>query len=143
MVPKLASVMTPFPYSIAIGASVEEAKKLMKKHHIRHLPVTKKEQVIGILSERDIYLTKAIIAQFADDVDIKVSEAFVPKPYKVELDEPLEVVLREMAERHIGSAIVTKKGKLAGIFTSTDACLAYANHIAAARGDFSSAPELA
>jgi CBS domain-containing protein len=36
------------------------------------------------------------------------------------------VVAGTMAKRHIGSAIITKKEKLAGIFTSTDACRALA-----------------
>ena len=31
-----------------------------------------------------------------------------------------------MAERHIGSALVTRGGKLVGIFTTTDACRALA-----------------
>jgi CBS domain-containing protein len=31
-----------------------------------------------------------------------------------------------MAERHLGSALVTRGGKLVGIFTTTDACRALA-----------------
>jgi acetoin utilization protein AcuB len=43
-------------------------------------------------------------------------------PYIVDLHEPLDNVLITMAERHIGSAIVTRAGKLVGMFTAVDAC---------------------
>ena len=39
---------------------------------------------------------------------------------------PVAIVARTMAEHHIGSALVTKDGKLVGIFTVTDACRALA-----------------
>jgi hypothetical protein len=32
-----------------------------------------------------------------------------------------------MAEHHIGSAVITRHDKLAGMFTTSDACRAYAN----------------
>jgi hypothetical protein len=34
-----------------------------------------------------------------------------------------------MAERHIGSAIVTKAGKLVGMFTSMDACRSFGGYL--------------
>jgi len=37
--------------------------------------------------------------------------------------------LIEMAERRIGSAIVTRKGEIAGLFTATDACRCFAEHL--------------
>ncbi|MFX8848650.1 CBS domain-containing protein, partial [Acinetobacter baumannii] len=39
---------------------------------------------------------------------------------------PVAEVARVMAEKRIGSAIVTKNNKLVGIFTVTDACRALA-----------------
>jgi CBS domain-containing protein len=44
----------------------------------------------------------------------------------VEADVPLDRVAAAMAERHVGSALVTKAGKLVGVFTGTDACRALA-----------------
>jgi CBS domain-containing protein len=40
----------------------------------------------------------------------------------VDSNTPLDHVVEEMAERRIGSALVTHHGTLAGIFTVTDAC---------------------
>ena len=39
-----------------------------------------------------------------------------------ERDTPLDQVVTEMAERRIGSALITHHDKLVGIFTVTDAC---------------------
>jgi CBS domain-containing protein len=44
----------------------------------------------------------------------------------VDAGEPAEAVAAAMAERHLGSALVTRAGKLVGIFTTTDACRALA-----------------
>ena len=48
----------------------------------------------------------------------------VPPPYTVELTAPLGPVLLEMARLHVGSAIVMRSGRLAGIVTETDICRA-------------------
>ena len=47
----------------------------------------------------------------------------------VDLNEPLETVLLTMAERHIGSALVTRQGRLAGVFTAVDACRTFGEYI--------------
>jgi CBS domain-containing protein len=49
--------------------------------------------------------------------------------YSIERNERLDCVLTEMAERHIGSAIVTDSGKIAGVFTATDACRTFAEFL--------------
>ncbi|MCG8534044.1 MAG: CBS domain-containing protein, partial [Pseudomonadales bacterium] len=42
------------------------------------------------------------------------------RTYVVDIHAPLENVLRVMAEKHLGSALVTKNDKLAGILTQND-----------------------
>jgi CBS domain-containing protein len=49
--------------------------------------------------------------------------------YIVDLATPLAAVLRHMAEHRIGSAVVTRRDKLAGVFTATDACRAFADYL--------------
>jgi acetoin utilization protein AcuB len=64
-----------------------------------------------------------------DEWELKVHEAYVDRPCVVPASTPVAAVARTMAEHHIGSAIVTKNGKLVGIFTVTDACRALAEII--------------
>lgn len=123
--------MTPFPYSIEIGDHVAKAKALMKEHDIRHLPVTKDGELTGIVSDRDLQWVIAMVAsnRLSSEEDITVGEIYQKDVYKADLEERCDFVLENMAERHIGSTLITKHGKLVGIFTSTDACRAFADHL--------------
>ena len=121
--------MTPFPYSIALDATLKEAEELMEEHNIRHLPVTRGHDVVGIVTQRDIVAAQARGQADCGELQPAVSDVYVPEVYVVDLSEPLRNVLIEMADRHIGSAIVTRNGKLAGVFTSVDVCRSFADFI--------------
>jgi len=56
----VGSIMTEKVISASADATVEECMALMTDHHIRHLPVTGKGRVIGVVSLGDI--VKAIIS---------------------------------------------------------------------------------
>jgi CBS domain-containing protein len=51
--------MTRDPLTVAPDTSVEKARELMLEHHFRHLPVTQGEELLGIISMRD--LTRASV----------------------------------------------------------------------------------
>ncbi len=115
-IPEVKLVMTTFPWSIDIEDSLGRARKLMEEQNIRHLSVTEEGTLVGVLTERDLsHLAKRKGHR-------TVRDGCVLGVYVVELTEPLDRVLLEMAERRIGSALVTKRDKLVGIFTVTDAC---------------------
>jgi acetoin utilization protein AcuB len=128
--PQLKNVMTPFPYSVDIEAPVEDARQFMREHKIRHLPVTENGALKGLVSDRDIKLMLGPDFAYPDKTTLKVRDVMVEDSYTVDLAAPLDEVLRHMAEHRLGSAIVTRKGKLAGMFTSTDACRAFADFLA-------------
>ena len=118
-IPGVASVMTPFPYSVEIDAPVREADALMRSHDLRHVPVRDGEDIVGVVTDRDIFLG---LGSDGDADRVPVRAVCVGDPYLVDLHVPLDLVVLEMAERHKGSAVVLRHGKLAGIFTATDAC---------------------
>jgi CBS domain-containing protein len=125
--PRLKNVMTPFPYSVAAEAPIEQAVEFMREHNIRHLPVTTKGALTGLVTDRDIKLVLG--PDFAYPRDLKVRDAIVKDCYVFDLATPLTAVLRHMTENRIGSAVVTRRGKLAGVFTSNDACRAFADYL--------------
>ena len=47
-------VMTRNVYTVALDTSPEDCIALMNLHHIRHLPVVEKDQLMGVLSIRDV-----------------------------------------------------------------------------------------
>ena len=119
--PKMLSVMVPFPYSITSNAALTDAEAMMKQHNIHHLPVVDNEDIIGIISARD--LLKAVsLGHKLDDIDgLEVGDLVTHRAYMVDINDPLSEVLTSMVDNHIGSAIVLREGDIAGIFTAIDA----------------------
>jgi acetoin utilization protein AcuB len=132
-VPTVKSVMTAFPYSVEKDSPVSEALEFMRQHKIRHLPVTQSGELLGVVSDRDIKLMLGPDFAYPDAQELKVEEAMVENAYIVDDATPLDKVLNHMAEERIGSAIVTRSGKLVGVFTSSDACRAFAEYLASGR----------
>jgi acetoin utilization protein AcuB len=127
--PLLKNLMTPFPYSVARHAPIGEARMLMLKHHIRHLPVTDGSQLVGVITDRDIKLFLGPELGNPDPVSSTVEDAYLADCYVVDIHTQVLPVLKHMAEKHVGSAIVTSKGRIAGIFTFVDVCRAFAEHL--------------
>ena len=125
-IPTLRTCMTPFPYTVDIHETASDALLKMEEHGIRHLPVTEQHDLMGVVSERDL---KNALGWNKTQVEILVRDIYHPDLYTVELDAYLPGVLRELAERQIGCAVVLRQGKLAGIFTLTDACKHFADSI--------------
>ena len=125
--PRLKDLMRPFPYTVDSEAPIERAVELMREHKIRHLPVTTKGALTSLVTDRDIKLVLG--PDFAYPRDLKVRDAMVKDCYIVDLAEPLSAVLRHMAEHRIGCAVVTRRGKLAGVFTTNDACRGFADYL--------------
>jgi acetoin utilization protein AcuB len=124
--PAVKLMMTPFPYSIEIDASLTAAQAMMEEHDIHHLPVSAAGRLVGIVSKHDIETTLASEGNGETPESLTVKSCCVSRIYVIGLAEPLDAVLHEMAERHIGSALVVKGEKLAGIFTATDAFRGFA-----------------
>lgn len=121
--------MTAFPYSINVDAAIGEARALMLEHRVHHLPVTRGNDLVGIVSDRDIKLLLGPELGSPDPKELTVEDAYVAHGYVVDLDTPLHEVLATMAELHIGATLVTHHGRLAGIFTATDACRVFAGYL--------------
>ncbi|MBV6396287.1 MAG: Inosine-5'-monophosphate dehydrogenase [Anaerolineales bacterium] len=50
----IKDVMTPRMVTVTRAASVEECSALMKEYRIRHLPVVEDDQLVGLVSMRDV-----------------------------------------------------------------------------------------
>jgi acetoin utilization protein AcuB len=119
-IPQIQKHMTTSPHSIGSDQTIAKATVMMEEYHIRHLPVLRGGQLIGILTDRDVKL----IGTFRD-VDpgkLKVEEAMTESPYSVSPEAPLDEVVETMAAHKYGSAVVMQNNKVVGIFTTVDAC---------------------
>lgn len=132
-IPHLKSLMTPFPYTIESDDLVSEAINLMKQHSIHHLPVIVDGRPSGMISARDIASATKLHEQSSKEIiktaKLKVKDLFSTDVYLANLEEPIDNVLYQMATNRYDATIVIKDGRLAGIFTVGDACMAFAKHL--------------
>ncbi len=129
--PSVAALMKSCPYFAQPNDTVAQIDRLMKEHDIRHIPIKQGEQVVGIVSERDLRWMRSPALLLPDPEEIPVAHVQINNPYTVEITTPLNKVLQEMSERKIGAAVVVKSGELAGIVTVTDICSALAEVLTA------------
>ena len=123
--------MTESPITVERIQPMSAAHRLMREHHIRHLPVTAKGRLVGVVSQRDLHFVETL-----RDVDpdvVLVEEAMTETPYTVGPGARLETVARTMAARRIGSVVVVDRGRVVGLFTATDALRALSEQLAARR----------
>jgi CBS domain-containing protein len=128
-VTRVATVMTPFPYSVDAREDLRTAHAMMGEHGIRHLPVMREGKLAGIVSERELEVALEVIGERDPEIQLPVWAICRREPYTVEIDAPLAEVADAMANEHIGSVLVTRKGKLAGIITTVDICRAFAEMV--------------
>jgi len=123
-IPTIQKYMTTVPYSIGADETLAAASKLMDRHNVRHLPVLEGDELLGVLTDRDLKFVETF--QDVDPSTLTVAEAMIEKPYSVGPDAPLDDVASTMASEKYGSAIVVQNHKVVGIFTTVDACRALA-----------------
>lgn len=116
--PTVELYMTPSPHTIAHDQPLAEAHRIMRAHGIRHLPVVDGDQLVGLLSQRDLHLFETL-----DDVDpeqVPVREAMTQEIYSVSPSTTVSEVAAQMADSKLGSAVVVDGGRVVGIFTAVD-----------------------
>ena len=116
--------MAPSPYTISSTATLFEAHEQMTAHNIRHLPVMNGDEVVGVISQRDLVVARCLAG--CDMAIAMVAEMMTEDVYAVEVGTDVREVSLNMYARKIGSAIVTDGGKLVGVFTTVDALHALA-----------------
>jgi acetoin utilization protein AcuB len=116
--------MTTSPHTIGEDQPMAIAHRMMREHRVRHLPVLRGAKIVGLISDRDLNFVETL--KDVDPKKVLVSEAMSASPYVVSPDSPLDEVVAEMAEHKYGSAVVVQHEKVVGIFTTVDACTAFA-----------------
>jgi acetoin utilization protein AcuB len=117
--------MTASPYSIGFDQPCSSAYAALKKHDIRHLPVLQGGALVGVISDRDLYMLETL--KDVDTGKLSVEEAMSTAVYAVSPETPLDEVLTTMADRKYGSAVVMNGAQVVGIFTTVDVCRAFAD----------------
>lgn len=129
----IGDVMTAHLWVIGEDAPLRQARNVMVEHEIHHLPVVQGDRCVGMLTDRDVKRALDPDLGLPPKDELFVRDICVFDVYAVGPDEPLERVLREMADRHIGSALVVTGRQVRGILTASDACRVFADFLRAAQ----------
>jgi acetoin utilization protein AcuB len=76
-------------------------------------------KLVGIVSERDLYLIETL--RDVNPEDVRVEEAMTVRTYCVSPETSLEEVAGQMAEHKYGCALVLEGDAVVGMFTTVDA----------------------
>jgi acetoin utilization protein AcuB len=115
----IGDVMTPQPLTIGRDQKLDTAHRMMAENGIRHLPVLEHGDLVGVVSQRDLYFVETIAG--VDKLSDKVEDAMSTDARKFGPDAPLADVAGEMFEHRLGCAVVVERDRVVGIFTAMDA----------------------
>jgi acetoin utilization protein AcuB len=127
----IGDFMTAAPHTIGDAETIATAHHVMRTHHVRHLPVLRQGELVGMVSERDLLFIEGL--PHVDVNTVLVEEAMSERPVALSPHTSLEWAAAEMAQRKLGSVVVTEGERVVGVFTCVDALRALQHLIAQAR----------
>ena len=113
-------IMTSPVVSIHPDVSLQEAYRTMQERGIRHLPVVDGDNLVGIVTDRDLRLATSALVPTPFAPGGKVSAVMCRTPVTADAMDPVEDAARTLREQKIGSLPVMDDGKLIGIITGLD-----------------------
>ncbi|OYD26257.1 CBS domain-containing protein [Oceanimonas baumannii] len=120
----VSEIMSSRVLGLSPSASLAEARTLMQRHHIRHLPVIENEALIGLVSQRDILaaqessLEQGRNGQFLEQH--RLSEIMITGVTTVSPHAGIREAALYLQKHKYGCLPVVNKGKLVGIVTDSD-----------------------
>jgi acetoin utilization protein AcuB len=124
---RVADWMTETVLAVETFDSIAIARQLMAKHRVNQLPVLDNNNLVGIVTDRDIrdaYPTSMMINR-AEEIDrfadkITVEEVMTHDVFIVRPETALVTAVGLLRRHRIGSLPVIKNQKLVGIITRSD-----------------------
>jgi len=123
----VSNIMTNHVYSINQRARLQDAITIFKKHRIHHLPVTKNDVIVGMLSSTDIdRLTFGDLFDNEENIDetmlnmLSIAQIMTTNVVTIEIGTPIKHVAELFAKNGYHALPIVKGSNLQGIVTTTD-----------------------
>jgi acetoin utilization protein AcuB len=132
---KVVDVMSTNPLTVSPADTVGQADELMYENHYRQLPVVKSNQLLGIVTDRDIraFLSDSLLATPAEReavLNTKVQEIMTREPVTLSPDDELEAAVELLlTEKFGGAPVVDAAEGLVGIVTYVDLLRCFLNRL--------------
>ncbi len=124
---KVRDIMSEHVVTISSDDSLSTVEDIMTLGHVRHMPVVRAGQLVGVVSERD--LLRASLSNLSGiDSDqrraflqvVEIKRVMSAPPIVIDPEASVESAALVMAERKIGCLPVVEAGRLVGMLTETD-----------------------
>ena len=121
---KVTQIMTTPVQTIAIESTMLDASHVMEQSGVRHLCVSNGNDIVGLVSVRD--LVKHFVSSGSgplrdlDDVYRPLSILMQKSMATIDREEPIFRVATTMAQKRIGSLLVSQNGVVVGIVTERE-----------------------
>lgn len=120
----VSEIMTRDVISLPPTATLNEARTLMQRHHIRHLIVLAEGMLVGLVSQRDILAAQESSLEKAHENDAlqqhQISEIMAQEVTTVSPRAGIREAAQYLQKYKYGCLPVTDKGRLVGIVTDSD-----------------------
>lgn len=111
-------IMTKSPETVAPGTTIGDVAVLMRDLDVGVIPVVRNEELLGVITDRDI--TIRVTAAGLNPLDVTVQDFMSPNPISVSPDDDIEQVRELMAQHQIRRVLVTDGNNLVGIVSLGD-----------------------
>ena len=119
MAKNVRDAMTSNPRSIEPSTMVADAAKLMKAEDVGSLPIVEGDQLVGMVTDRDIVIR--VVAEGKDPQSTTVGEIASRDLVTVDPEQDLDEALRLMAQHQVRRLPVAEEdGRLVGILAQAD-----------------------
>jgi CBS domain-containing protein len=123
---KTAEIMSPYPTTVEVTDSLAQALGKLEDRGIRHLPVLRDGEVVGVISDRDLLeSTGWMWNEERGKAPVIVEDVLRGEPFTVTPDEPVASLAAKLVEWNVGCAPVVEDGRLLGIATEIDILRAF------------------
>lgn len=123
---KVVDVMTRDPITLTPMETVGQADEVMTQNRFRQIPLVKKKELVGIVTDRDIrsFLSGSLLANPQDRdraLNTPVQEIMTTDPITVSPDDDIQEILELLIEEKVGGIpVVDETEGLVGIVTYVD-----------------------
>lgn len=123
----VSKIMTTKVITIDINADLSDACRLFLDHKIRHLPVVKNDNIVGVLSYNDV-LRLSFGESYDDKSDIdetvykllQVEQLMVAEPIKIHASCSIKNAAKILINNKFHALPVIEKHKVVGMISTTD-----------------------
>lgn len=110
--------MTASPTTVEAQATAVEAARLMASENVGSLPVVEGEDLVGMVTDRDLVLN--VLAKDVDPHKVTVASICSENPVVVSPEDPIDTALQHMAREQVRRLPVVEERRLIGILAQAD-----------------------